>query len=348
VRCVIAVLFAFLLPQSPDAFPPLGIIDFYGIRTVPEAQVLQALPYHVGDTIPLEQFKSQKHNVEAKLATLPGVAGAYLTLVCCETQEGAHDRKSILYVGIEEANTPCQKFQAAPTGSVKLTEDVLRSGPEYDVAFQKSISRGNIAEDDSQGYSLAVDPDVRAVELRFVEQADAHLANLKEVLHNSSDGQQRAWAAQVLGYAKDKQAVVPDLVAAMRDPDPEVRNNATRALLVFAAFAPKPPAQKINISPEPFIEMLNSCTWSDRNKSAGALEQLTEKRDPALLAEIRDQALTSLVEMAAWKSLGHAWDSLMILGRIGGLTDADIKKDLAQGNRRKVVAAAQTAAKRRN
>jgi hypothetical protein len=94
--------------------------------------------------------------------------------------------------------------------------------------------------------------------------------------------------------------------------------------------------------------MLNSCTWSDRNKSAGALEQLTEKRDPALLAEIRDQALTSLVEMAAWKSLGHAWDSLMILGRIGGLTDADIKKDLAQGNRRKVVAAAQTAAKRRN
>jgi hypothetical protein len=337
----VAYLLAFLLflfPQSSDVFPPLGIIDFYGLRTVTEAQLLQALPYHLGDIIPIEQFKSQKHAVEQKLASIPGVQGAFLTLVCC-THGGTHDRKSILYVGIEEASTPCLKFQPAPTGSIRLTEDVLSAGSDFDVAFHKSTLKGNFAEDDSQGHSLDLDPDVRAIQLRFVDLADARLANLKEVLRNSSDGQQRAWAAQVLGYAKDKQAIVPNLVAAMRDPDPDVRNNATRALLVFAEFSPKPPAQKINIPPEPFIEMLNSCTWSDRNKSSGALAQLTEKRDPALLAEIRNQALPSLVEMANWKNLGHAWYSLMILGRIGGLPDDEIQMYLEHGNRDRVIAA---------
>ncbi|MGC2829405.1 MAG: HEAT repeat domain-containing protein [Candidatus Acidiferrum sp.] len=343
MRYLLALLFTFLTLQSPDAFPPLGIIDFYGLRTVPEARLREALPYHMGDSIQIDQFKSQKHAVEQKLASIPGVDGAFLTLVCC-----TQDRKSILYVGIEEPSTPCQKFQPAPTGSVRLTEDVPSAGSDYDIAFHKSILKGNFAEDDSQGHSLDLDPDVRAIQLRFVDLADAHLANLKEVLRNSSDGQQRAWAAQVLGYVKDKQAIVPGLVAAMRDPDPDVRNNATRALLVFAEFSPKPPAHKINISPKPFIEMLNSCAWSDRNKSSGALAQLTEKRDPALLTEIRNQALPSLVEMATWKNLGHAWYSLMILGRIGGLTDDEIQKDLDQGNRASVIAAAQEVANHKN
>ena len=337
MRCLLTFLL-FLLPQASDAFPPLGIIDFYGVRTIPEARLREALSYQVDDSISVGQFKSQKHSVEQKLATLPGVAGAYLTLVCC-----TQDRKSILYVGIEEASTPCEKFQPAPTGSVRLTEAVLSAGSDFDDAFHKSILKGNFAEDDSQGHALDDDPGVRAIQLRFVVLANAHLADLKDVLHNSSDGQQRALAAQVLGYVKDKQAIVPDLVAAMRDPDHDVRNNSTRALLVFAEFSPKPPIQKIRISPQPFIEMLNSCIWSDRNKSSGALAQLTEKRDPSLLAEIRNQALPSLLEMASWNNLGHAVYSLMILGRIGGLTDDEIQKNLDHGNRESVIAATKSA-----
>jgi len=345
MRYLLALAFTVLSIQSPDAFPPLGIIDFYGLRTVQEAQLLQVLPYHLDDSIPIDQFKSQKHAVEVKLASLPGVAAAYLTLVCCTHD---HDRKSILYVGIEEASTPCQKFQSAPTGSVRLTDDVLSAGSDFDVAFRKSILKGNVAEDDSQGHSLDLDPDVRAIQLRFVALADAHVARLTDVLHHSSDGQQRALAAQVLGYVKNKQAIVPHLVAAMRDPDPDVRNNSTRALLVFAEFSPKAPAHRIEISPTPFIELLNSCIWSDRNKSSGALAQLTKKRDPLLLAEIRNEALPSLLEMASWKHLGHAWDALMILGRIGELTDEEIQKDLNQGNRASIIAAAQEVPNHKN
>jgi len=130
----------------------------------------------------------------------------------------------------------------------------------------------------------------------------------------------------------------------MRDADPDVRNNASRALVVFAQYSPKPPAQKINVSPEPFIRMLKSCVWSDRNKSAAALAQLSETRDPALLAEVREQALPALTEMATWKNLGHASYSLQILGRIAGLSDDAIQERLTLGDRTGIIVAAREAA----
>jgi hypothetical protein len=343
MRFIAALLFVFLTTQTSNSFPPLGIIDFYGLRTVSEAQVLQALPYHLGDTINVDQFKSQKHAAEQKLASIPGVVEAHLTLVCCNL-DNPNERKSILYVGIAENGSRCPEFQPVPAGSVRLTSDVLTAGDDYEVAFQKAIQSGDFAEDDSQGYALDDNPGVRAVQLQFPRLAEVHLANLKDVLHNSSDSHQRAIAAQVLGYVKDKQAIVPDLVAAMRDPEADVRNNASRALLVFAEFSPKPPASKINVPPEPFIQMLNSCIWSDRNKSAGALAQLSEKRDPVLMAALRKQALPALIEMANWKSSGHALSSLRILGRIGGLSDDTIQSKLAQGDRASIIAAAKEAA----
>jgi len=317
--------------------PPIGVIDFYGLRTVPEISVREVLGFHEGDPVDLYHFNEKKQESERKLAGIPGVRSASLSLVCC-----TDDHKSMLYVGIEEVSAPCLQFQPAPQGGVRLTDDVVQAGKDSDAAFEKTIQKRDFGEDDSQGHALSHDPDLRAAQLRFVALAESYLANLKDVLHSSSDERQRALAAQVLGYAKDKQAVVPDLVAAMRDPSYGVRNNAARALLVFAKFVPNPPAPKIQVPPQPFIEMLNSCAWTDRNKSAGALGQLTEQRDPALLAALRERALPSLLEMAQWKTMGHAWFSLTILGRIGGLSEEDIQKDLEQGKREKVIAAAQS------
>ena len=340
MRLLLAFLFFFLAPQSPPTMPPIGVIDFYGLRTVSEASARGVLGFHEGDTVDLYRFSKEKQESERKLAGIPGVKSALISLVCC-----TDDHKSILYVGIEEPASPCLQFQAAPQGTVRLTGDIVQAGKDTDAAFEKAIEKRDFGEDDSQGHALAHDRDLRAAQLRFLSLAEAHLANLRDVLHNSSDEKQRALAAQVLGYAKDKQTVVPDLVAAMRDPSFGVRNNAARALLVFAKFAPNPPAPKIQVPPQPFIEMLASCTWTDRNKSLGALAELTESRDPSLLSKLRKEALPSLVEMAQWKSMGHAWSSLMILGRIGGLSEEEIQKDLEQGNREKVIAAVRGTAK---
>ena len=107
------------------------------------------------------------------------------------------------------------------------------------------------------------------------------------MLRDSDKSDHRALAAQVLGYATDKASVVGDLSSAMRDTDADVRNNATRALWVIATFAQKAPDRKIQVPADPFVDLLNSLTWTDRNKSSLALMSLdratgsSAARDPS-------------------------------------------------------------------
>src|SRR5262249_21631892 len=143
----------------------------------------------------------------------------------------------------------------------------------------------------SQGHALANDPSTRALQERFVTFAARDLKLLRDVLRRSADAEQRALAAQVVAYTANKQAVVNDLVGAMRDPAEEVRNNAMRALAVMAGAARQTTRQPIKIPVRPFIEMLNSIEWTDRNKSSWALLRLTDKRDSGVLFEIRQKAL---------------------------------------------------------
>jgi hypothetical protein len=59
------VLPAFLL--IPPAYPPLGIIDSFGIRTISEAQVRQALGFHEGDAIDWQQFEQSRDEAIEKI-----------------------------------------------------------------------------------------------------------------------------------------------------------------------------------------------------------------------------------------------------------------------------------------
>jgi hypothetical protein len=331
---LLALLALLLSWQTADQIPPIGIIDFYGIRNLPEAQVRQALDLHEGDQLSSDQFGKKVQAAEHKLEALPGVKRARLSLICC-----AEGNKTILFVGIEETGTPCQDFAAAPQGTVRLPADAAQASKDIDAAFENMQADG-LEEDDSQGYALFHDPGMRAVQLRFPALAEKHPTILRDVLRNSSDAADRAFAAEVLGYAKDKQAVVSDLLDAMRDASDSVRNNAMRALMVFARYSPEEPGGTIRIPGQPFVEMLNSCIWTDRNKSAAALAELTKGRDPAIMSELKRHALPSLVEMARWRSLGHATYSLWILGRLGGLSDEAVQMKLDHGDRESVIIAA--------
>jgi hypothetical protein len=324
--------------QTADQIPPIGIIDFYGIRSMPEAQVRQALDFHEGDQLSSDQFGKKMQAAERKLEALPGIKKARLSFICC-----AEGNKGILFVGIQETGATCQEFAPAPQGTVRLPADVVQASKDMDTAFEK-LQEGGLEEDDSQGYALFHDPGMHAVQLRFPALAEKHLTILRDVLRNSSDAADRAFAAEVLGYAKDRQSVVPDLLDAMRDASDSVRNNAMRALMVFARYSPKAPGETVRIPAQPFVEMLNSCIWTDRNKSAAALAELTKGRDPAILTELRMHALPSLVEMARWKSLGHGTYSLWILGRLGGLSDEAIQMKLDRRDRESMIVAALKAA----
>jgi hypothetical protein len=296
-----------------DAPPPIGLVEIYGLRHVAEAPVRQAVGLEAGDAFP----QSDKEII-ARLERVPGVAEARLEGVCC------NDGRMVVFVGIREAGITAMVFNPAPHGTATLQEDVVKAGAEFDEALMAAVIRGDAEEDRSRGYSLMKDPAARAIQERFATFAARDLEVLRTVLRESGDASQRALAAQVIAYGPDKASVVADLVAAMHDVSANVRNNAMRALALFAQYAHENPSSHLAVPAAPFVDLLNSIDWPDRNKSSAALLQLTEGRDTALLSDLRSRALDSLIEMARWKSPGHAYMPFVVLGRVAGMTEETI------------------------
>jgi hypothetical protein len=266
---------------------------------------------------------------------VPGIARARITLVCCD------QGRVIVFVGVEERGTTTMlRFRPAPLGTARLAADIVQSGEEFSKAIMLAVQRGDAAEDRSQGHAFTHDPATRAIQERWVVYANRDLPQLRLVLRSSSDAAHRALAAMVLGYVMDKQVVVDDLVQGMSDPSEDVRNNAMRALLVFADIVPSGSRSVPRIPAEPFMDFLNSPVWSDRNKASAALMALSASRDPGLLATLRKGALTPLVEMARWKSAGHALFAFTILGRIAGYSDDAARSLWERGDREVVIEAA--------
>ena len=313
--------------------PRVGFIDLYGLRKTTPQQVRDALGIAVGDSLTaLALFE-----VPARIAGLPGVASAAIDPVCCE------DGKTMLYVGVAEDSAPSLELRSPPNGESRLTADVIQAGIAFGTAYTRAIMRGLSKEDISQGHSLMADSVSRMIQLQFIPLATKHLDTLRKVLRTSSDPDHRALAVQVIAYAPNKQSVVPDLVYAMRDPNGEVRNNATRALWLIAYYAQQHPELKITVPYEPFIDLLNSLAWTDRNKASLALMELTESRDLALLKALRTRAFDALVDIAEWTNPGHSMAGVMMLGRIAGIADADIYAMFERGERDKIIAAARSA-----
>lgn len=311
----------------------IGIVDFYGLSRVSPSEARQALTFKEGDSISLDAdgppaFISES---ERQLSTLPGVLRAHVSAVCCDAG------RVIVYVGIEERGQATLHFHAAPLGGIRLEAEIVQAGKDLSEAGMAAAQRGDASEDDSQGHAFFHDPAARALQERFVSYAARDRRQLRSVLRNSSDAEHRALAAQVLGYVANKQEIVGDLVFAMSDPAEDVRNNAMRALSVFARMSPGAARPIVRVPYEPFIALLNSPVWTDRNKASLALMGISERRDPALLTQLRREAVTPLVEMARWKSKGHALPALLILGRISGQSDDAVEAAWTRGDQEVII-----------
>jgi hypothetical protein len=317
-----------LFGQSGFQIPPIQTINFYGLRTVSEARVRQALQIKEGDTPPESPLPAQ-----LRLEAIPRVIKARLNFVCCEKG------RTTLYIGIQEQDVPSLEFRPAPTGSVRLPFDVPPAGEAFERAFTRAMESGDRSETQTDGHSLMHFPEAQAAQKKFIALAALHPAILHDVLRNSADAHQRALAAQVLGYAADKRDVVADLLYGTTDPDDDVRNNCTRALWLIAKLAQRKPELGIQVPASAFINLLNSLVWTDRNKASYALLETTFNRDPAVLKELHDRALPSLVEMARWKALSDAQPAIFLLGRIGGMSEDDIQAAIDRGDREAVITA---------
>jgi hypothetical protein len=137
------------------------------------------------------------------------------------------------------------------------------------------------------------------------------------VLSKSADSEQRNVAAEALGYAPRSAGQVDALVRASRDSSGDVRNAATRALMEILRADPAAAKQ---VQAAPFVEMLHSGVWTDRNKASGVLLMLSASRDVALLANLKARAWEPLLEMARWPK-EWSMEARMMLIRIAGLED---------------------------
>jgi hypothetical protein len=312
-----------------QSLPKIGVIDFYGLHKITEAKLRQTLGVREGDLLP-----PSKGDVEERLDAISGVVASHLEAVCCDA--GA----TILYVGIEERGAPHFDLRNEPEGDAPLPEEVSAAYTRFLAAFEHAARLGSTEEDLTQGHSRMADIQVRAVQDMFPAMAADHLLALRAVLRDSSEEADRAVAAYVIGYAPDKRAVVNDLQFALRDPDPGVRINAVRALTAIAVKARLNPESGITIEPTWFIAMLNSISWTDRTRALAALDLLSDTRNPSVLAQLRDNALPALAEMARWKTLSHALPAYLLLGRVAGLTEEQIQSAWSNGDRESVIAQA--------
>jgi len=338
VDCRAALLLAGLLAApavlAAEERPPLGVIDFYGVRKASVERLREALVIREGDPAP--QAAGAVEGIVKRLQLVRHVSRAAIDVVCC------HEGRSMLFVGIEERGAPRLTFLPRPTSDIRLPEEISSAYNRFMEALMIAVLRGENRDDRSQGHSLMIDPDCRRIQEQFVTLAGANLDVLRRVLREAEDVQQRAVAAWVIGYAPDKGAVAADLQAAVRDPDKDVRNNAVRGLGVIAHFARLHPDLGIRIPYPALVEMLDSLFFSDRNKSLFVLQAITADHDPGVIEALRRQRVPALEEMARWKSPGHALPAFTLLGRVAGMSEEEIREAWDEGGREESLARIQS------
>ena len=272
---------------------------------------------------------------EDRINKVPGIAASRMEATCC-----TNDGRMILYVGVEERDTPHLEFHPAPAGDARLPTALYDDYLSFLEAVEGSIRGQNADEDLTNGYSLMADPYARVFQQGFVPLVDTNLAVLDQVVRECSDPEQRAAAVYLLQYGPRgrKGKVVTDaLQYALRDQEDIVRKNALRALRAVYVGAKLHPEQDVAIEPAWLVQMLNSVVFSDRRSAAQILVNLTENRDKETLDMIRERSLASVLEMARWQTLDHALPAFVLAGRMAGVDEKTIKDAWVKEDRESIL-----------
>jgi hypothetical protein len=315
--------------NAVDVSPRIGLIEVFGARKASVQKIRNALGVKAGDPLPPSEATEDRVN------KVSGIAASRLEAVCC-----AANGKIILYVGVEERDTPHLELHPAPTGDARLSNALYDDYLSLLESVEGSIRGRNADEDLTNGYSLMADPYARVIQQGFIPLVERELPQLDQVVRESSDPEQRAAAAYLLQYGPRgrKSKIVTDaLQYALRDQEDIVRKNALRALRAVYVGAKLHPEQDVAIEPTWFVELLNSVVWSDRRNAMQVLVELTEDRKPETLDLIRERALPAIVEMARWQTLDHALPAFVLAGRVAGVDEKEIKAAWLREDRESVL-----------
>jgi len=314
---------------SPVPPPSIGVIDFFGLNKIQPDRIRRILGFQEGDPFP-----RSKADVEDHLNTLAGIVESHLEAVCCDAG------RPVLYVGVEERGAPHFDLRDEPEGEMVLPAEMTAAYRDFLATFEDAARRGVTAEDLTHGHSLMADPATREIQQRFPAMAKDRLSELRDVLRNAADDDQRAAAAYIIAYAPDKRDIADDLQFALRDADPAVRANAVQGLMALGVYARLHPEDGLKLESTWLVEMLHSLSWSDRDHALKALQIFTDSPDAQLLGQLRERALPALIEMSRWKTLQHALPAFVLTGRIAGWSEQQIEDAWTRGDRESVIAAA--------
>ncbi len=176
----------------------IGIIDFYGLRAITEDEVRALLPFKEGDL-------ATRHdpNFELELAEALGISRVKIDVTCC-SEPGV----AIAYIGIEEIPVLGLEYHSPPTGGALLPQEILETSDEFDAIIMAAIQSGeafDLSEDWSEGHAMAMKfPELQALQESYIVYAEQYHEQVLEVLRNSANSEQRAIAADVIGYASGK------------------------------------------------------------------------------------------------------------------------------------------------
>ena len=320
-------------PQNDRETIQIGSIDYFGYAGLDLKKIEVRLPIKVGDRITRDVFDRDRKIIPDLVKEIAGKPTTDIAAVCCD-QNG----RLMIYIGLSGASSQPIVFNLSPQGKDQLGTEALDLYARYGAAQQSAVKRGVTSENDSEGYALSSDAASHKIELAIREYALSHGDLIQRVLRNSADVEQRRVSACFLGYADRSAEQIRNLASATKDQDAEVRNNATRALWVLASAKN---SSGIKVSPTPFIDLLFSSQWTDRNKSSLVLMQLTQELDPELLGTLRNRAMAPLLEGLRWTNPGHSSPFLFILGRIEGISEDRLKQLAATGDKTQVIQAAE-------
>jgi hypothetical protein len=313
----IAVALA-IAASAPQPVNQIGTIDFFGYGSLDPVRLERVLPFKQGDPPPTRELRDEAEQTISRVADRPSVTVSY---ICCLA-----DGRYSVFVGMAEANASFIDFNERPSADHRFPAAILDVFTKMDQYWQAAIQAGHAGEDDSQGYALLDDPDTHLQQVRIRDWAHANFQIVYKIMETSRYKEQRAYAAEALGYLRHSPRQVAGLVQASFDADGGVRNNALRALAIVVKTEPDLIGE---VPAERFIPFLHSPEWSDRNKIALLFETLTASRDRAVLGALHSEALEPLREMAQWKDWRHAQSSARLLGRIAGIEETQIDRLIA-------------------
>jgi hypothetical protein len=295
-----------LLGSAAFAKDHILYIEFFGYEGLDLPAIRQALPVHEGDAMKkdtLDRVKTAASEITGRKADV----GA----TCC-----VGDGDFFLTVGLRPPAAGI--FYSAPTGSVRVPAELAGLYRKMDKAEEAAFARGVYEEVPGKGYRLSKDPAAGAAETAVRNYAQGHEADLLEVLKSARDPEQRQIAADAIGLANPSDAHLADYIAAAGDPDSTVRNNVTRAL---GEMAMADPALGAKIPLDRFLVNIRAGSSTDLNKVTLLLADVTQSRDPKMLARIKAEDYEALWQFARWRITGWNFAPRLILARVAGVPE---------------------------